>query len=481
MNYVTKEYDYKNVLYYFEQLTEIPHGSGNTKAISDFVCDFARSKNLNVIQDESNNVLVRVPATKGYENKKTVMLQGHLDMVCEKDSDSDHDFLKDGLGIYVKDGALHAKGTTLGGDDGIAIAYMMTLMSSDTPHPELELLMTTDEETGMYGAKAFDKSLLKASYLINCDSEEEGWCFAGCAGGLRQDVRFVLERAETQGVLLKLKISGLTGGHSGVEINKNRLSANKLMGRVLFMLRDRVDYFLVDINGGKLDNAITRECEAKIVVKASEDNFKAIVKGINDEIKAESDSREPNLMITVEDEDKPGFYSCLKPVCFEKILYFLVNCPFGVQRMSADIPGLVESSVNIGVIRTSEEEMEFRFSIRSSVSSIKCYLSEKLDYLGALLGAESSTEGDYPAWEYKKNSYLRDRYVELFKEEYGKEPKVEVMHAGLECGLLFEANPNLDIISIGPDMKNVHSPNEELSLDSAIRVYKFIEKLLCRL
>ncbi len=482
MSYLTKDFDYKNVLYNFEQLTKIPHGSGNTKAISDYVRDFAKEKGLDVYQDDSNNLIIRVPASKGFEDRKTVMIQGHLDMVCEKEASSKHDFEKDPLDIYIENGALHAKGTTLGGDDGIAIAYMMSLMTFDEPHPELELLMTTDEETGMYGAKDLDKSLLKASYLINCDSEEEGWCFAGCAGGLRQDISFNLERAETTGTPYILKVSGLTGGHSGVEINKNRINANKLMARVLFMLRDEVEYFLLDIRGGKLDNAITRDCESKFVSDCDELTVKKAVEKINDTLRNESSSREPGLNVSVEvfkTEEKEFF--CLTPLCFEKLLYFLVQCPYGIQRMSADVPGLVESSLNLGVLNTTEENANIRFSIRSSVSSMKHYISDKLAYLAELLGASSETEGEYPAWEYRKNSYLRDCYVKLFKEEYGNEPRVEVMHAGLECGLLFEAKPELDIISIGPDMKDVHSPNEQLSLESAVRVYKFLEKLLIML
>lgn len=479
MSYITEQYDYKKVLYNFEQLTKIPHGSGNTKAISDYVKKFAEERGLNTYQDASNNLIIRVPATKGFENKDMVMIQGHLDMVCEKSSDSDHDFETDPLDIYVEDGVLRARGTTLGGDDGIAIAYMMSLMDTEAPHPELELLMTTDEETGMYGAKDLDKSLLKAKKLINIDSEEEGWCFAGCAGGLRQDVSFRLERAVASGNVYSVKISGLIGGHSGVEINKNRLNANKLMGRVLFMLRESVDYFLLDIHGGKLDNAITRECEAIIVSEFTPEAVISSVDSINAVLRNESSGREPGLLVSCSRMDsEEEELSCLTPVCFEKLLYFLVQCPYGVQRMSSDVPGLVESSLNLGVISTTEDEANIRFSLRSSVSTVKKYMSEKLAYLAGLLGADSETEGEYPAWEYRKDSYLRDCYIKLFREEYNREPRVEVMHAGLECGLLYEADNELDIISIGPDMKDVHSPNEQLGLESAVRVYKFLEKLL---
>ncbi len=479
--YLTEQYDYKKVLFFFEELSKIPRGSGNTKAVSDYVACFAREHGLKVVQDDSNNVIVYLPATAGFEGKQKIMLQGHLDMVCEKETDCAHDFLSDPLELYIDNGKLAAKGTTLGGDDGIAIAYMMALIDDkEAAHPEMELLMTTDEETGMYGAHDLDKSLLSAKYLINIDSEEEGYCFAGCAGGLRQDITLPVKKNEIFGNGYTIKLNGLLGGHSGVEIHKNRLNANKTMARILFALRDKADYYLLDIQGGKLDNAITRDCTAKIVSDLEEDEMKALVAEIAKVLLAESGSYEPQMSLSCE-KYSTGTFSCLDPVSFEKLLYILVQAPYGVQRMSADIAGLVESSLNMGVVRLNEDTATIRFSLRSSVTSYKRYMSDKLTYLAEMMGASSATEGEYPAWEYRKDSFLRDSYVKLFESEYGKKPNVCVMHAGLECGLLSDALPDLDIISIGPDMSDVHTPAERLDIDSAVRVYRFLEKLICML
>ncbi len=483
MQYVTEKYDYKNIFFYFEQLTKIPHGSGNVDAISNYLLSFAKEHNAECRQDEKKNVVVFLPATEGFEDRKTVMLQGHMDMVCEKDLDCPHDFTKDPLELYIEDGKLRASGTTLGGDDGIAIAYMMALIADkDAKHPAMELLMTTDEETGMYGAQALDTSDLKGSYLINVDSEEEGRCFCGCAGGLRQNCVLDIQREEATGIIVEIKIIGLTGGHSGVEIDKNRTNANKLMARLLFEMRKPVDYSLAAFRGGKLDNAIPRECIATIVVKNFNlQSFRNNVGALVTKYKSELMNSEPNVEFEFGIVPETKTVSGLTGNSFGSFLYFLIQAPNGIQRMSSAIPGLVESSLNMGIVFTEEQKAVIRFSLRSSVTSYKQFMSSKLDYLISILGGESSTEGEYPAWEYKSESDLREAFKALYEEEYGKEPVFEVMHAGLECGLLFDKCPGLDIISIGPNMKDVHSPNESLELESAVRVYKFLEKLICRL
>ncbi len=483
MRYITEKYDYKNILFYFEQLTKIPHGSGNVDAISNYLLSFAKEHNARCRQDEKKNVVVFLPATDGYENKKTIMLQGHMDMVCEKDSDCPHDFTKDPLELYIEDGRLRAKGTTLGGDDGIAVAYMMALIADkDAKHPAMELVMTTDEETGMYGAQALDTSDLKASYLINIDSEEEGRVFCGCAGGLRQNCVLDLNREEVTGIVTEIRIKGLTGGHSGVEIDKNRTNANKLMARLLFELRNPINFNLVDMHGGKLDNAIPREAFATVVIKDFEpEEFKKAAGNLAAKYKKELENSEPGLEFEFVIVPNPKTVNAINGNSFGSLLYFLIQAPNGIQKMSSAIPGLVESSLNMGIVFTEEKHAVVRFSLRSSVTSFKNFMSEKLDYLISILGGESTTEGNYPAWEYKKESVLREVFKDLFKKEYGKEPVFEVMHAGLECGLLFDKCPGLDIISIGPDMADVHSPNESLGLESAVRVYRFLEKLICSL
>ncbi len=483
MQYITENYDYKNILFYFEQLTKIPHGSGNVDAISNYLYSFALEHGAKCRQDEKKNVVVFLPATSGYEDRKTIMLQGHMDMVCEKDSDCPHDFKKDPLELYIKDGRLRAKGTTLGGDDGIAIAYMMAIIADkEAEHPALELIMTTDEETGMYGAQALDTSDLKGSYLINMDSEEEGRVFCGCAGGLRQNCTLDLEREEVTGTVVDIKIKGLTGGHSGVEIDKNRTNANKLMARLLFEFRGHLDYRLVELHGGKLDNAIPREAFSTIVIKNFDiEDFKDIAGGLAAKYKCELETSEPGLDFEFCIDPAPKTVNAINGKSYGSLLYFLIQSPNGVQRMSSAIPGLVESSLNMGIVFTEEKQAVIRFSLRSSVTSYKKFMSDKLEYLISILGGETSREGNYPAWEYKKDSVLRGVFKKLYLEEYGKEPVFEVMHAGLECGLLFDKCPGLDIISIGPDMSDVHSPNESLGLESAVRVYKFLEKLLKRL
>ncbi len=483
MQYITEKYDYKNVFFFFEQLTKIPHGSGNVDAISNYLYSFAKEHNAVCRQDEKKNVVVFLPATEGYEDRDTIMLQGHMDMVCEKDAACPHDFKKDPLELYVEDGRLRAKGTTLGGDDGIAIAYMMALIADkEAKHPALELVMTTDEETGMYGAQALDTSDIKSRYLINLDSEEEGQVYCGCAGGLRQNCVLELQREEITGIVAEIKITGLKGGHSGVEIDKNRTNANKLLARLLFEMRGPLDYRLVDLHGGKLDNAIPREAFATIVMKDFEINeFKQAAGTLAGKYKNELASSEPDLGFEFCINPNPCTVNAVTGNSFGSLLYFLIQAPNGIQKMSSAIPGLVESSLNMGIVFTEEKQAVVRFSLRSSVTSFKRFMSAKLDYLISVLGGESTTEGDYPAWEYRNESVLREVFKKLYIEEYGTEPVFQVMHAGLECGLLFDKCPGLDIISIGPDMRDVHSPNESLGLESAIRVFKFLEKLLCRL
>lgn len=474
-----EKYEYKQVLHYFEELTRIPHGSGNTKEISDFLADFARKHGAECIQDKANNLIIRKPATVGYEKAPVVMIQGHMDMVCEKNADTEHDFQKDPLKLRLVSDDLMATGTTLGGDDGIAVAYIMALLSDrEAKHPELELVITTDEETGMDGAKALDMSGLKASYLINVDSEEEGVVLVSCAGGVRQDCILSINRVLERGKTFRVEMRGLKGGHSGSEIHKNRCNAVFLMARFLFELRELSDYSLYAFDGGCKDNAIPREASVTLLVTPEEEErlFRSIhqlQKVYEDELLA----AEPEFTMTIEPE-KEGIFAVLEPVSFEKMLFFLIQAPNGVQRMSGDIEGLVESSLNLGVLRITETEAEFHFSLRSSKKTYRDYMKDKLDYLITFLGGESTLHGSYPAWEYRRESKLRDRFRAVYREEYGKEPVFEAIHAGLECGLFSGKMPELDMISIGPDMKDIHTPKEALNLPSAIRVYRFLEKLL---
>ena len=479
MSYLLEQYDYKNVLYYFEQLTKIPHGSGNVKEISDYLASFAKEQGAECIQDEAYNIIIRKPAAPGYENAPVVMIQGHMDMVCEKNSDSAHDFTKDALKLYVDGENLRAEGTTLGGDDGIAVAYAMALLADKgLKHPALELVITTEEETGMDGAKALDTSTLKSSYMINIDSEDEGVVLLSCAGGMRQTCTLPIKRQKVNGAAYHVALTGLYGGHSGAEIHKNRVNAVYAMTRFLFELREYVHYSMTDFHGGLKDNAIPREAFAMLVVAQEDEGaFLAGAKTLKEKYAAELASIEPGFSMTLS-RGEEGQHNVLDAVSFEKLLFFLMQAPNGVQRMSGDIEGLVESSLNLGIFEVKDEEAEFNFSLRSSSKTYKYFMRDKVEYLISFLGGESETHSEYPAWEYRRDSKLRDLFCRVFKEEYGSEPKLEAIHAGLECGLISEKMPGLDMISIGPDMKDIHTPLESLNLPSAIRVYRFLEKLL---
>lgn len=482
MSYLLEQYDYKNVLYYFEQLTKIPHGSGNVKEISDYLKKFAEEQGAECIQDEAYNIIIRKPAAKGCENAPVVMIQGHMDMVCEKNSDSAHDFTKDALDLYVDGDDLRAKGTTLGGDDGIAVAYAMALLADkELAHPALELVITTEEETGMDGMKALDTSNLKASYMINIDSEDEGVVLLSCAGGMRQTCTLPLKREEVDGVAYHIALTGLFGGHSGAEIHKNRVNAVYALTRFLFELRESAYYTLHDFHGGLKDNAIPREAFAMLVVeKEQEEAFLAGAKALKEKYAKELASIEPDFAMAFT-RGEEGSYDTLDAVSYEKLLFFLMQAPNGVQRMSGDMEGLVESSLNLGIFEVQDDVAEFNFALRSSSTTYKYFMRDKVEYLISFLGGESETHSEYPAWEYRRESALRDLFCEVFREEYGREPKLEAIHAGLECGLLSEKMPELDMISIGPDMKDIHTPMEALNLPSTIRLYQFLEKLLGRI
>lgn len=482
MSYFLEDYDYKKVLYYFEQLTKIPHGSGNVQAISDYLIAFAKEQGVRYVQDEALNVIMFKEAAPGYEDAPVVMIQGHMDMVCEKNADSNHDFLKDALKLRMENGYLMADGTTLGGDDGVAVAYAMALIADkEAKHPALELVITTEEETGMDGAKALDMSALKASYLINVDSEDEGVVLCSCAGGMRQTCTLPLERITAEGVVYHMALTGLYGGHSGAEIDKNRVNAVYAMTRLLFEARDQVEFSLLDFKGGLKDNAIPREAFASVVVEEEETAlFVKTIQELTQKYKEELASIEPGVTFEMT-AGEASSYSVLHPVSFEKLLFFLMQAPNGVQRMSGDIPGLVESSLNLGIFELQEEEAEFNFALRSSSKSYKYFMRDKVEYLISFLGGDSSTHSEYPAWEYRRESKLRDIFKEVYTAFYQKEPQMQAIHAGLECGLIAEKMPELDMISIGPDMKDIHTPMEALNIESTIRVYQFIENLLERI
>lgn len=473
------EMDYKNVFHFFSEISAVPRGSKNNTAISNYLVEFAKSHGLEYVQDEYENVVIIKEATNGYENAPAIIIQGHMDMVCEKSNDCTHDFLTEGIELFVDGDYVHADRTTLGADNGIAVAYALALLDDASfTHPRIEAVFTTDEEIGMEGAIGLDVSILKGKYLINADSEDEGVLWTSSAGGLTSTCDLPVKRVSDKGVKIGITISDLQGGHSGAEIHKNRTNATKLMGRLLFELKEYVNFGLIDMMGGQKDNAIPRDSNANLFVYPADlEEFNLGFEELSKKYKNELISSEPQLEINMNNLGE-GEFHFLHPTSYEKVLFMLLNTPNGVQVMSTDIPGLVESSLNLGVFRIEEEKAMFCFSVRSSVNSYKKYLSEKLSYMAQFLGGEFYVRAQYPAWEYKKESPLRERLISVFKELYGHEPKLEAIHAGLECSFFAEKIPGVDIVSLGPEMHDIHTPKERLSISSAIRVYKYLEKVI---
>lgn len=455
----------KRVFHYFEAISAIPRGSGNTKAVSDYCVRFAKEHGLEVTQDALNNVIIKKKASAGYENHAAVILQGHLDMVCEKEAGLDFDFLRDGLRLRLDGDLLSAEGTTLGADDGIAVAMILAVLEDETlPHPPIEAVFTIDEETGMDGAEALDVSLLNGSTLINLDSGEEGVLTVGCAGGAKVDMFLPLKKEKNGLGCKKITVSGLLGGHSGIDINKGRLNADRLLASLLSALP--FEFRLVSINGGFKDNVIPNACEC--VIAANEDPAETVAAFLGDN----TVSSDGGLKITVEDVETAE--SCFDLASTKCALDFLNALPCGVASMSEDMDGLVQSSSNIGILRTEDNGIICVMSVRSSVAAEKQQLLDKIEEEAKRSGAELKTHGHYPAWEYRKNSRLRETMVDVFKKLYGKEPQVETVHAGLECGLFSQKFENFDAVSMGPDMWDIHTVNERLSVSSTERTYNYL-------
>lgn len=479
MEYIINNKRPEKLFRFFEDICAIPRGSGNEKGIADYIENFAKARGLFCVRDEVNNVFVRIEASEGREGESAILLQGHTDMVCEKNSDTEHDFEKDPLKLYIDEkGWLRAKGTTLGGDNGVAVALMLLVLDGGLEsHPAVECLFTTSEEVGLDGAKAFDYSIVKATGMINLDSEAEGIVTVSCAGGIRSDLMMTPDKIPFEGTALEIKLSGLAGGHSGAEINCGRANANKLMGRILSTLLGQIKYNLVTIAGGSKDNAIPRECRAIIAVADDQiEAVKSIIKTETDEIYAELSDCDKAMTVICTETD------ALSEMINDKYTRFAVTIPSvatnGVMAMSADIEGLVEYSRNLGVIKNDGEKIEFIFSSRSSVESRIDASCTELDSLAAVTGCETKHYSRYPGWKYEKDSPLRDKYIETARRVLGKDAIVEAIHAGLECGIIKANIPYMDIISIGPDMRGIHSPDEELDLDSFARLWTTIEDML---
>ena len=471
------------VFYYFEAICDIPHGSFHEKALSDYIVAFAKERGFYCRQDARHNVVVKKPGTAGFEKSPTLIIQGHIDMVCEKNADTEHDFLTEPLKLYIDGDYIKARGTTLGADNGIAVAYMLALLDADNiEHPPIECVFTVEEEIGMGGATDLDAFDLEGKRFLNMDTEEEGYLMVSCCGGRRMRMYLPAERtvASAEKKTFAVRIRGLKGGHSGADIHLQRASANVLMGRLLLELREKFDYDLVKVNGGNMDNAICREAEAIVMLDpAKEAEAAALVAEVQKMFWAEYKDRESDILMTMEESE--GTAEVLTAEVRDNIIALLLLLPYGVQTMDTNMEGLVESSTNIGILRTEEDHIFIDNAVRGSVESRKEAICKKIEVLGELCGAKVVGVNDYTGWVYNPDSELLKIFKEAWTETFGVEPHVVAIHAGLECGLFAKKIPGLDLISLGPDMHDVHTPDERLSISSTIRVWDYLKVVLKKL
>ncbi len=451
----------------FTTIAAIPHGSGNTKALSDFCVRFAKEHGFETRQDRWNNVLIRVPASRDKESEPAVILQGHLDMVCEKEPDSSHDFLKDGLRLMRQGDDLLADGTTLGGDDGIAIAYSLALLEEPAfSHPPLELFFTADEETGMEGARFFDPAWLTGRRLLNLDSEEEGIFIVSSAGGRCITGTLTPTWEPCSLPVYQISVSGLQGGHSGCDMYRGRANANDVLRRILLELPCR----LISVSGGQKANAIPRFAQALVAMETSPDAHM-----LTDLYRAQYKDRDPGLTVHI---TPASAASMMDAPSSERVLNLWNALPDGIQQMSREIPGLVEASVNLAIVTTAKQRFQITLSLRSQQNTERDLLTDRITALLRQSGAQISPEEGYPAWEYQRSSFLQARVADAYRALYHKDPRFIALHAGLECGLFSEKLPELDAVSLGPDIRDIHTTRERLNLPSAERTWILLKRIL---
>lgn len=476
MEYLIKGYEPACLFRFFEEICAIPHGSRNEEKIADYLVEFARARQLDVYRDEMHNVFVRKPATAGRENEPPVLLQGHTDMVCEKNADVEHDFARDPLKLALTDdGKVYACGTTLGADDAVAVVIMMSLLDGALDsHPALECLFTTQEEIGMHGADAFDCSLIKARRMINLDSESDNSAIVGCAGGIRSDMTVPVTRIPFAGEAVFVKVKGLIGGHSGENIHMGRANANKIMGRLLAQLMRDESLCLCTIEGGLKDNAIPRECSATISVSSAASAIETLKKSA-EAIRGELVADDANFELELSAVSSPAVM--MDEASTRRVVTVLELSHSGVLAMNQVI-GIVEFSRNLAVIRTKETEVSIAFSSRSPKESQLDASVLELDTLAAFVGGSVTHHSRYPGWDYAPQSPLRDAYVAAYMRLFGEKPIIKSIHAGLECGLLKSRIPDLDIIGLGANLENIHSPLEKMELVSCEKLWKIVAELL---
>ena len=479
---VLSDLEPKEVFEQFEALSMVPRRTFRDEKISDFCVEFAKKHGLEYVQDEVGNVIIYKPGTAGYEHSEPVILQGHMDMVASKTPDSDHDFDTEPLELFVEDGFIGARNTTLGGDDGVALAYAMAILASDDiPHPPIEAVFTVDEEIGMGGAHALDVSLLKGKKFFNIDGEEHGVLNAGCAGGALCDVVIPVSRRERNGVKVTVSLKDYLGGHSGNDIQRQRGNAHKDMGRILYTLSKKIDFSLLSVNGGSGANVIAQFCTAEVVMSADRaSDFVSRVEDIADVLRAEYGDDEPTFSIKAEIGEEDN-YSVFNWETTVNVIWYLYGALDGVQLMERKVEGAVESSLNTGIIETEDSSVVVKYQVRSSVESKLEEMIQRLGLWSEIVGGRVVTHSSYPAWPFNPDSELRAVMVDVYREMFGEEPQVNVIHAGLEGGILMGKNPEFDIITFGPEMMNVHTPGERLNIESTRMYWEYLKAVLAKL
>ncbi len=478
MNYVLSNYTPKNLFRYFEEICAIPHGSGNEAQIAEYLCEFAKKNKLEYYKDNIHNVLIKKKANPGYEDRPAVLLQGHTDMVCEKNADTVHDFEKDGLKLYEKDGWLYADGTTLGADDGVAVAMMMAVLEDKSAeHPALECLFTVQEETSMGGASAFDYSKLSAKSFINLDSENLDVATVSCAGGIRTDISFELDAYKIQNSAIKITIKGLVGGHSGIDINTGRQNSNIVMAKLLGALYEKMPFNLVSINGGSKVNAIPRECECVISVfdkKQAKEELKSLAEVIRKHLVKED--KKFSLRIDNANAVSETMF-CFKDTY--RVISTMNIIPNGIYTMSRSMDKLVESSSNLGVVKTVGNKITLSLMPRSSVEARLDEIIMKLDMIAKMVGAKIKHYDRHPGWEYSKTSKMRELFADCYEKKFNKKPAFEAVHAGVECGIIItNMGGEMDGISTCANVEEIHTPNERLNLRSLADAYEIMLDML---
>lgn len=468
------------VFKFFETINKIPRASYKEEEISKYLVNFAKERNLEYSADEMFNVIIKKTATNGYENSPSVAIQSHIDMVCTKNKGTEHDFSKDPIQVIYEDDLIRANGTTLGADNGIAVAMTLAILdSNDIPHPPIEAIFTTCEEVGMNGANFLDCININSKILLNIDSDEEGIFTVGCAGGMKVTCHIPIKYEETPSDFksYSIFINGLKGGHSGIDILQERANSNIILARTLNFISKQVDFKLNSISGGTQDNAIPREAEA--IISISNQNLE-LVKNIIDTClityKNEFSVSDPNINIIFKEVNKEE--KCLTSQSLKNSIASIMLTTNGVDHMSMDIINMPESSNNLGIVECDENEVRLICALRSSKTSRKYLIAHKLELLTSLVSGYTEIRSEYPAWEYNPNSYIRNKLYDIYKNMFKEDPKINIIHAGLECGIFTEKIEGLDAISFGPNLLDIHTPQERASISSIDRVWCFLLKIL---